>query len=77
MYEQMQANFIVDELRDYDDIVRLFGHNYYILHIMLDKTKVEIMGLWQVGDYKYLEHVVIYEQFRNNGIARQALELLA
>ncbi len=76
IYEQMRANFIVDELRDYEDVVRRFGHNYSIVHIELDGIKAGFMGLWQVGGYTFLEHFVIYEQFRNLGVGGKALELL-
>ncbi len=76
IYEQMKANFIMDEYRDLDDILQLFGHNYRIEHIMLDDKKVGFMGLWQVGEYTFLEHFVIYESFRSKGLGGQALELL-
>lgn len=76
IFEQMKANFIVDELRSYDDIVRLFGHNYNIVHIVHEEKNVGFMGLWQVGEYTFLEHFVIYEQFRNSGLGGQALRLL-
>lgn len=76
IYGQMLANFIPDELRDYEDVVRLFGHNYTIEHILLDGVRTGFMGTWQVGGYTFLEHFVIYEPFRNRGIGGRALEYL-
>lgn len=76
IYEQMLVNFIPDELRDYDDVVRLFGHNYTIEHIVCDGVRTGFMGTWRVGDYMFLEHFVIYEQFRNRGIGGKALECM-
>lgn len=76
IYGHMLANFIRDELRDYDDVVRLFGDNYTIEHITVGETRMGFMGLWQVGGYTFLEHFVVYEPFRNRGVGGQALEAL-
>ncbi len=76
IYAQMQDSFIIDEIRDYSDIVRLYGDNYSIEHIINDGKKVGFMGLWKIEKYTFLEHFVIYKDYRNRNLGGQALELL-
>lgn len=77
IYSQMEKNFIRDEIRDYKDAAGVFGdEKYTVYHVLEKRDKVGFMCVWALSGFAFLEHFVIYEQFRGNGYGSQALEML-
>lgn len=77
IYAQMQKNFIPDEVRDYSDVERLHGNGKYaVYHIEENGEKIGFMGVWTLTGFAFLEHFVVYENFRNGGNGGKALDLL-
>ncbi|MBR6756065.1 MAG: GNAT family N-acetyltransferase [Peptococcaceae bacterium] len=77
IYEQMEKNFILAERRDFAPAYELFTQEKYsIYHLVDNEEKVGFISLWQIADAVYVEHFVIYEQYRNKGYGGKALELV-
>lgn len=77
IYAQMQKNFIRDEIRDYKDAVEVFrNENYTVYHILVQDERVGFLCVWKLPRFTFLEHFVVYEQYRGRGYGGQALELL-
>lgn len=77
IYTQMEKNFIRDEIRDYEDAVKVFQNaNYTIYHVLEKDEKVGFLCVWSLPIITFLEHFVIYDQYRGRGYGGRALELL-
>ena len=77
IYSHMERNFIRDEIRDYEDAIRIFDNKKYsIFQIFKDDLAVGFMCLWSLNGFSFLEHFVVYDEFRGKGYGSEALELL-
>lgn len=77
IYATMTENFIPDEVRDYADMERLYGNGKYtVLHIEEKGRRIGFMSIWTLKDFVFLEHFVVYPDYRNNGSGGRALTLL-
>ena len=77
IYSQMEANFIRDEIRDYQDAADVFGNDKYaVYHVLENGEKVGFMCVWSLEHFSFLEHFVIYDRYRGKGYGGMALELL-
>lgn len=78
IYEQMRQNFVIEELRDYEDALRVCDNpKYCVYNIKLEDKKIGFMCVWRLNGFTFLEHFVINEKFRNKGYGGQAIDLLA
>lgn len=77
IYSQMEKNFIRDEIRDYEDAAAVFANEKYtVYHISENGDDVGFMCVWSLSGFSFLEHFVVYEQYRGKGYGGRALELL-
>lgn len=77
IYSHMKNNFIYDEIRDYDDAVKVFDNEKYSIYYVIENDeKVGFMCVWDLVKFVFLEHFVIYEQYRCNGYGGKAFDLL-
>ena len=73
-YLELEKSFIEDERRDYADALRLFEEGKYeILSLIHDGKRVGFISLWNLPDFTFAEHFVIYEDCRNRGFGAAAL----
>ena len=78
IYKLMKQNFVIEEIRDYEDALLVCDNpKYCIYNIKLEDKKIGFMCVWHLSGFTFLEHFVIYDSFRNKGYGGQALDLLA
>ena len=74
IFSEIEKNFILDERRDYEYALALFKAGKYEIYTFTSEEKnLGFITLWQLGDFTFAEHFVIYEQYRNSGYGREAL----
>ena len=77
VFSEIEKNFIEDERRDYINAKKLFlDGKYSILHFLVDGEKVGFITAWDLPDFVFFEHFVVYEGFRNRGYGSLALDAL-
>ncbi|MGN0807491.1 MAG: hypothetical protein ACI4MN_03465 [Candidatus Coproplasma sp.] len=77
IYRSMERNFIKEEVRDFDQVVRLCkGGKYVLYHIEEDGIKKGFVGIWHLKDFVFLEYLVVYDDFRNGGTGGRVVELI-
>lgn len=77
IYSQMQQNFIIDEIRDKIQAYELLSDNSYsIYNIIENDIKVGFITTWELQDFLFVEHFVIYKEFRKKGYGSKALSLV-
>ena len=77
LYSGMEQNFIRDEIRDYKDFVAVMNEPLYRLsHIYCNGTLVGFVGLWELHGFAFIEHIVIYKEYRNRGFGSAAIKNL-
>lgn len=77
IYSGMQQNFVRDEIREYDDFVRTVSDaRYGIYHITDGGARVGFTGIWRLNGFVFVEHIVIYAEYRSRGYGTAAIELL-
>lgn len=77
IYSQMEQNFIREEIRDYEDAKTVFDNEKYtVLHIIEADEKVGFMCIWNLDGFTFLEHFVVYGQYRGKGYGGVALDML-
>lgn len=77
IYSQMQQNFIIDEIRDKIQAYEVLSDNSYsIYNIIENDMKVGFITLWELQDFLFVEHFVIYKEFRKKGYGSKALSLV-
>lgn len=75
VYREMQGSFVIDEIRDYGDALAVLGNEAYsIYHIVEQGERIGFISLWDLGDFIFAEHFVIYELFRNQGFGGKAID---
>lgn len=77
IYASMEQNFIKEELRDYEEVVRLHdGGKYTLYHVSEDGINKGFVGVWNLHDFVFLEYLVVYESFRNGGTGGRVVDLI-
>lgn len=77
IYKELEKNFIREERRDYCDArATLSDKRYAVYHISNNGDRVGFITLWELSDFIFVEHFVIYEQYRSLGYGGLALSLL-
>lgn len=75
VYEQMTKAFIQDELRYFDDAFKLLDNeDYNVYHIIYNKKRVGFISIWDLKDFYFVEHFVIYDEYRNKGLGGKAID---
>lgn len=77
MCEQLELNFDLEERRDSQDQIEVFGEEKFVSWIIEENgERVGFMNVWEFGEFTYFEHFVVYERFRGNGCGGRALDML-
>ncbi len=77
IYSSMANNFIREELRDYEEVVRLHkGGKYTLYHIEENGEQKGFVGVWDLNGFVFLEYLVVYEEYRNGGTGGRVIELI-
>lgn len=75
VYRAMQSSFVLDEIRDPGDALAVLENEAYsIYHIVEQGERIGFISLWDLGDFIFAEHFVIYEPFRNQGYGGRAID---
>ena len=77
IYTHLENNFIPDERRDREDARALLeNHAFSIYHIVKNCENVGFVSVWSFDKFDFIEHFVIYENYRNQGLGAKTLDLL-
>ncbi len=75
IYKEMEKSFIKEEIRDFDDAVKVLENPLYsVYHIECDGEKVGFITVWELSEYYFIEHFAVYEAYRNKGFGKMAIE---
>lgn len=74
IFSEIEKNFIPDERRDYPEAkARFESGEYDVLEFSSDGIPIGFITVWNFSDFVFLEHFVIYEEYRNHGYGSLAL----
>ena len=77
IYTHLENNFIPAERRDYAHAKSLLTNPYFtIYHVVEDYQNVGFVTVWELNGFDFIEHFVIYENYRNQGLGAKTLDLL-
>ncbi len=77
IYSQMEENFIREEIRDYADALKVFDNKKYTVYYVVENgVTVGFMCVWSLCGFSFLEHFVIFQQFRGEGYGGTAFDIL-
>ena len=77
IYEEMTKSFPKDEIRSFSDAyILLETESYNIYHIVEDDKNVGFITVWDLSSFFFVEHFVIYEEYRNSGFGGKALDIV-
>lgn len=77
VYTQLENNFIPDERRERKDARALLENPAFTMyHILKNNEKVGFVTIWELDSFDFIEHFVIYENYRNQGLGAKTLDLL-
>ena len=77
IYSEMEKNFVREEIRDYGAALAVMeNERYSIYQIINNGTRVGFISVWELPDFAFVEHFVIYDSYRNNGLGEKTLLLL-
>ena len=77
IYESMTTSFASDEIRTFEDAYKLLSlKEYKVFHLTLNNNKVGFITLWKFDTCTFVEHFVIYEEYRNKGYGGTAIDLI-
>ena len=78
VYREMEKNFIREERRDREAARALLSEpRYDFFHVEDEGERVGFVTLWHLENTVFVEHFVTYDTFRNKGVGKRVLELLA
>ncbi len=77
IYAAMQENFVSDELRDYESALAVLDDERYgVYRITEDGSEVGFICLWSLGEVTFVEHFVIYSDYRGKGVGGRAIDFV-
>ena len=77
IYGELVENFIEDERREYKEAKEVFqNEDFIVFNAILDGEKVGFVTVWNLTDFLFIEHFVVYKQFRNKGYGGKILQKL-
>lgn len=69
-----ESAFPLHEKRHHAAKVRAFNHANYQLQAWFDEQQfVGMMGVWDFGDYRYIEHLAVNDRLRGQGYGKRML----
>lgn len=69
-----ESAFPLHEKRDHAAKIRAFNHDNYQLQAWFDGQQfVGMIGVWDFGDYRYIEHLAVNNLLRGQGYGKQML----
>ena len=78
VFAEMENNFIREERRDREAARALLREpRYTFFHVEDEGERVGFVTLWRLDDTTFVEHFVTYEKYRNRGVGRRVMSLLA
>ena len=77
LYKKLKQNFIKDEYRSYSDLKRTLNNSKYYVYKIYDKNKnIGFVGLWNLNNFIFIEHLAIFKKFRDKGYGTKTIELI-
>ena len=77
IYDAMTTSFASDEIRDFNDAYKLTDvKEYKVFHLIYNNNKVGFITIWNLNTCTFVEHFVIYEEYRNKGYGGIAIDLI-
>lgn len=77
IYEEMEKNFVLEERRDYKEAYEVLDNKLFnLFHLIENDEKVGFISIWELKGFAFIEHFVVYEQYRNKGYGKLAIEVL-
>ncbi len=77
IYSQMQQNFVIDEIRDRLQALEVLSEPFYSIYNIIEKDiKVGFIATWEFKEFLFVEHFVIYQEYRKTGYGSKALSLV-
>ena len=77
IYEAMTTSFASDEIRTFEDAYKLLSlKEYKVFHLISKNEKVGFITIWNLSSCTFVEHFVIYEEYRNKGFGGMAIDLI-
>ena len=74
IFRQMESNFIPDERREHDSALALLNNEKYtVYHVIDGDVRVGFITVWELKNIYFIEHFVIFEQYRNQGYGAAVL----
>lgn len=77
MCRELEKNFDLEERRDDVDQIKVFEDERFVSWTFWENgERVGFFNVWELGDFAYFEHFVVFERFRGGGLGGRALDLL-
>ncbi len=79
VYEILEENFPVDEIRPYDKQRKLLENSIYQIYAVMDKSKDVVkafVAVYELEHFVFLEHFAVNAQYRNQGLGGKILQEL-
>ena len=77
IYKAMTISFASDEIRTFEDAYKLLDvKEYKVFHLISNNEKVGFITIWNLSSCTFVEHFVIYEEYRNKGFGGIAIDLI-
>lgn len=77
IYVSLQKNFSRDEFRDYADTLAVMKDDRYAMYRIIDDGKdVGFISVWQLQEVTFVEHFVIYDDYRGKGVGGRAIDCI-
>lgn len=75
IYRQMEKNFIKEEIRDRADALAVMDDAAYtVYHLTRGGERIGFFSIWALEEFRFGEHFVVYEEYRNQGFGGDAVE---
>ena len=75
VYDDMLDQFPRDELKPYENFVKIFGSNY-ILYEISDDRDIGYIVLFEYLDFIFIDYIAIYKEFQSKGYGSLILDNL-
>ena len=77
IYEKMTTSFASDEIRTLEDAYKILDvKEYKVFHLTLNNNNIGFITIWNLDTCTFVEHFVIYEEYRNKGYGGIAIDLI-
>ena len=77
IYEKMTTSFASDEIRTLEDAYKILDvKEYKVFHLTLNNNNIGFITIWNLDTCTFVEHFVIYEEYRNKGYGGISIYLI-